>query len=195
MNEDPAVASESHAVVRNVGRVNVRKIAPKIKARNAIPDEILNNTELNEAIAILPPNYNFEIHKIIWRIKSDPTVKRVSLQFPEGLLLYACIISDIIQRFGGAKVMILGDVTYGACCVDDYTAAKLGTDLLVHFGHSCLVPITASRIKVCQLQSRDLVSRILIPSYPELNYETVMKSALHTTDDQGWTPFKPNHRR
>jgi 2-(3-amino-3-carboxypropyl)histidine synthase len=48
----------------------------------------------------------------------------------------------------------MGDVTYGACCVDDYTAKALGKqlnnlnhsfilgcDLLVHYGHSCLVPI------------------------------------------------------
>lgn len=139
---------EAPEVVRNIGKVNIRKIAPRLKARNAIPDDILLNAELNEAISILPKNYNFEIHKIIWRIKSDKAIHRVSLQFPEGLLLYACIISDIIQRFAGAKVMVMGDVTYGACCVDDFTAAKLGTDLLVHFGHSCLVPITATKIKV-----------------------------------------------
>ena len=138
-------------VVRNVGGVSTRKIVPRIKARNAIPDDVLLNADLNEAIAILPSNYNFEIHKIIWRILSDKAIRKVSLQFPEGLLLYACIISDIIQRFGGAKVMVLGDVTYGACCVDDYTAAKLGTDLLVHYGHSCLVPITATKIKVRNL--------------------------------------------
>ena len=139
------------SAVRNIGGVNTRKVAPRIKARNAIPDDILLNADLNEAIAILPSNYNFEIHKTIWRIVSDGAIKKVSLQFPEGLLLYACIISDIIQRFGGAKVMVLGDVTYGACCVDDYTAAKLGTDLLVHYGHSCLVPITATKIKVSKL--------------------------------------------
>ena len=150
-------------VVRNVGRVNVKRVTPKIKARNAIPDDILLNADLNEAIAILPSNYNFEIHKIIWRIKSDLTIKRVSLQFPEGLLLYACIISDIIHRFGGASVMVLGDVTYGACCVDDFTAAKLGTDLLVHFGHSCLVPVTSSKIKVTSsfLNAFDVVLYIL----------------------------------
>jgi 2-(3-amino-3-carboxypropyl)histidine synthase len=38
-------------------------------------------------------------------------------------------------------VSILGDVTYGACCVDDLGAQALGCDLLVHYGHSCLVPI------------------------------------------------------
>nr|NVI71035.1 putative diphthamide biosynthesis protein 1 [Cucujiformia] len=30
---------------------------------------------------------------------------------------------------------------YGACCVDDLTAKSLGADLLVHYGHSCLVPV------------------------------------------------------
>nr|NVI70999.1 putative diphthamide biosynthesis protein 1 [Cucujiformia] len=30
---------------------------------------------------------------------------------------------------------------YGACCVDDFTAKSLGVDLLVHYGHSCLVPV------------------------------------------------------
>nr|NVI71041.1 putative diphthamide biosynthesis protein 1 [Cucujiformia] len=30
---------------------------------------------------------------------------------------------------------------YGACCVDDFTAKSLGVDLLIHYGHSCLVPI------------------------------------------------------
>nr|NVI70976.1 putative diphthamide biosynthesis protein 1 [Cucujiformia] len=30
---------------------------------------------------------------------------------------------------------------YGACCVDDLTAKSLRVDLLVHYGHSCLIPI------------------------------------------------------
>lgn len=34
--------------------------------------------------------------------------------------------------------MVMGDVTYGACCVDDFTARALGVDFLVHYGHSCL---------------------------------------------------------
>lgn len=32
-------------------------------------------------------------------------------------------------------------MTYGACCIDDFTAKALGADLLVHYGHSCLIPI------------------------------------------------------
>jgi len=60
---------------------------------------------------------------------------------PEGLLLYACTIADIIQEFTQAETLIMGDVTYGACCIDDYSAKALGCDLIVHYGHSCLVPI------------------------------------------------------
>jgi 2-(3-amino-3-carboxypropyl)histidine synthase len=39
------------------------------------------------------------------------------------------------------SLSVLGDVTYGACCVDDLSAKSLGCDLLVHYGHSCLVPV------------------------------------------------------
>lgn len=31
-------------------------------------------------------------------------------------------------------VVVLGDVTYGACCVDDLTARAVGADFLVHYG-------------------------------------------------------------
>ena len=61
------------------------------------------------AVVRLPWNYNFEIHKTVWRIRQAGS-KRVALQFPEGLLLYACVISDIIERFTGADSIILGDV-------------------------------------------------------------------------------------
>lgn len=41
----------------------------------------------------------------------------------------------------------MGDVTYGACCIDDYTARALGCDLLVHYAHSCLIPVDVTQIK------------------------------------------------
>jgi len=33
-----------------------------------------------------------------------------------------------------------------ACCIDDLGAKALGADLLVHYGHSCLVPLTTTAI-------------------------------------------------
>jgi len=77
-------------------------------------------------VEILPSNYNFEIHKTVWRIRSVQA-KCVALQFPEGLLMYSCVISDILESFAGVeRTMIMGDVTFGACCVDDYSALALG---------------------------------------------------------------------
>lgn len=55
--------------------------------------------------------------------------------------MFSCIIGDILKRFTDCDVVILADVTYGACCVDDFTAKALNCELLVHYGHSCLIPV------------------------------------------------------
>jgi 2-(3-amino-3-carboxypropyl)histidine synthase len=78
-----------------------------------------------------------QVHKTIWQIRKYK-IKRVALQMPEGLSMWACALCDILERFTDAEALVLGDVTYGACCVDDYTARALGCDMLVHYGHSCL---------------------------------------------------------
>mmetsp|Transcript_13334 Transcript_13334/g.15289 ORF Transcript_13334/g.15289 Transcript_13334/m.15289 type:complete len:410 (+) Transcript_13334:112-1341(+) len=92
--------------------------------------------------SFLPKAYNFEIQKSLDRIYKLKA-SHVALQMPEGLLLYATIISDIFKRCAPflKQVSVLGDVTYGACCVDDIGAKALGASLLLHYGHSCLVPI------------------------------------------------------
>lgn len=116
------------------------------KFRSSIPPEIMDNEELNKMIKVLPANYNFEIHKCIWQIQKN-NYQKVALQFPEGLLMYSCFISDILEMFTASKVLIMGDVTYGACCVDDFTAKALGCDFLIHYGHSCLIPVNETLIK------------------------------------------------
>ncbi|KAJ2781909.1 Diphthamide biosynthesis protein 1 [Coemansia interrupta] len=113
---------------------------------NQVPSAILENSLLNQAISLLPTNYNFEIHKTIWQIQRL-NARCVALQFPEGLMIFACTISDILETFCDVEVVIMGDVTYGACCVDDFTASALGCDFIVHYGHSCLVPVNVTTIK------------------------------------------------
>lgn len=44
----------------------------------------------------------------------------------------------VYPRFTEADTIVMGDVTYGACCLDDFTARALGADFMVHYGHSCL---------------------------------------------------------
>ena len=55
--------------------------------------------------------------------------------------MFACVLADIVHQFTGAETVIMGDVTYGACCIDDLCAKELGCDFMVHYGHSCLVPV------------------------------------------------------
>jgi 2-(3-amino-3-carboxypropyl)histidine synthase len=99
---------------------------------NQVPPEILNDPALKAAIALLPANYSFEIPKTIHRIRTLGA-RRVALQMPEGLLMFATTISDILTQFcPGIETLIMGDVTYGACCID---------------AHSCLIPVDVTKIK------------------------------------------------
>lgn len=122
---------------------------PRVARRvvgQAIPSDILDNPGLAAAAAILPPNYNFEVHKTVWRVR-QAGARRVALQFPEGLLMYSCVLADILESFAGVEeTLIMGDTAFGACCVDDYSAAALDADFLVHYGHSCLVPVSTTSV-------------------------------------------------
>ncbi|OAV91316.1 hypothetical protein PTTG_08227 [Puccinia triticina 1-1 BBBD Race 1] len=116
---------------------------------NEIPAEIRENKLLNELIKqCLPPTYNFELHKTIHQVIQNQ-VSILGLQMPEGLLQFSLTISDIIRKFcpDCQDVVVLGDVTYGACCVDDLTAKALGCQMLIHYGHSCLIPVDQTSIK------------------------------------------------
>lgn len=46
--------------------------------------------------------------------------------------------AKLTDRFTGAQPLLLADVTYGACCIDDFTAREMGAEMIVHYGHSCL---------------------------------------------------------
>ncbi|KFY50863.1 hypothetical protein V495_00058 [Pseudogymnoascus sp. VKM F-4514 (FW-929)] len=143
--ENAAKGAASGTSIENAVQVATPRRTPR--QLNQVPPEILNDPDINAAIALLPPNYSFEIHKTIHRIRTNGSTK-VALQMPEGLLLFATTISDILTQFcPGIETVIMGDVTYGACCIDDYTARALGCDLLVHYAHSCLIPVDVTKIK------------------------------------------------
>ena len=61
--------------------------------------------------------------------------------------MYGCMLSDIFEYFTNSEVYLSCNITYGACCVDDLSADELGADFLIHYGHSCLVPITQTTVK------------------------------------------------
>lgn len=158
MSTQSSSSTKKNIKKRFVGTKSAQPSKPGVPAAviNQIPQGILSDVQLNDAIKQLPSNYSFEIHKTIHHIRKNNS-KVVALQMPEGLQMFACTIADIIERwvsvvhqpevvnlklsrFTEALTVIMGDVTYGACCVDDYTALALGCDMLVHYGHSCLGP-------------------------------------------------------
>lgn len=114
--------------------------------------DLEENELLNLAISKLPSNYNFEIYKSLIRINdinSQINRKvRVSLQMPDGFMIFSILIADILETFSNSECIILGDITYGACCIDDLGSKSLECDLIIHYGHSCLIPITETCVKV-----------------------------------------------
>lgn len=120
----------------------------KISHPNLVPDDLLKDEFLASLISdSLPRNYNFEVHKTIWKIKQTEA-RRVLLQFPEGLIRFGPVLVNIFNAYfsqgtgkNDVKFITMGDLTYGACCIDDYLASSMGCDLVIHYAHSCLVPI------------------------------------------------------
>ena len=114
--------------------------------------EMKEDKLLTLAISKLPNNYNFEIYKSLDKIKKIKNKKkskvRIALQFPDGLMCFSILISDILTTFGKCETIILGDMTYGACCIDDIDCQFLDCDLLIHYCHSCLVPSTKCLVEI-----------------------------------------------
>jgi len=76
----------------------------------------------------------------------------------------------------------MGDVTYGACCIDDLTAKALAVELLVHYGHSCLIPIDqTSGIKVLYVFVDIKIDPVHFIETIKLNFATSTKIGLLST--------------
>jgi len=64
----------------------------------------------------------------------------------------------------GDRVSILGDTSYGECCVDEVAAEHVGAQSVIHFGRTCLTP--SQRLPVLHIftvlpvDATDLVERI-----------------------------------
>ena len=120
--------------------LGIKKYEKEIEKKiiNIIDDdkykEMKEDKLLSLAISKLPKNYNFEIYKSLYKIREITNKKksktRIALQFPDGLMCFSVLISDILTTFGKCETIILGDITYGACCIDDIDCNILECDLL-----------------------------------------------------------------
>ncbi|ETL81487.1 diphthamide biosynthesis protein 2 [Phytophthora nicotianae] len=71
--------------------------------------------------------------------------KKIALQFPDSLLPDASQVQqELKDGLTGQweRVFILGDTSYGSCCVDEVAAQHLVADCIVHYGRTCLSATT-----------------------------------------------------
>lgn len=80
----------------------------------------------------------YEIHRCA-RFALDGGYKTVALQFPDFLLCDSVwVVSQLSQQCPCTEFFILGDTSYGSCCVDEVAAEHSSADCIIHFGPSCL---------------------------------------------------------
>jgi len=102
-----------------------------------LTQDLTRSKELREKMD--KPEYDFEIEKVVKEIKKKK-VKRVGLQFPEGLKMYAVGIAREIEERTGTQSVIFLDPVYGACDTKEKESQLLGLDMVVHYGHTNLAP-------------------------------------------------------
>lgn len=72
--------------------------------------------------------------------------EKVALQFPDEIMRDAAQVAEKLGNATSQKIAILGDTSYGSCCVDEVAAEHFAADSIIHFGHACLSP--TSRLPV-----------------------------------------------
>ncbi|KAF2621607.1 diphthamide biosynthesis protein [Macroventuria anomochaeta] len=103
-----------------------------------------------------------------------------------------------------ARLFILGDTSYGACCVDEVAAEHVDADCVVHYGRSCLSP--ASRLPVVYVFTErplDLEQTMTTfqSTYPDKSHKVILMAdipyshhipALHKRlEEAGYTSLFP----
>ncbi|KAF0685986.1 Aste57867_22189 [Aphanomyces stellatus] len=75
--------------------------------------------------------------------------RRLALQFPDTMLPDAVQVQLQLRaalsthEHAIERMFVLGDTSYGSCCVDEVAAQHLFADCVVHFGRACLSPTSA----------------------------------------------------
>jgi len=89
--------------------------------------------------------YSLEIERVSKEI-SKRSANRVLLQLPDGLRAQAFKLAGTLKERTGAEVLISGDSCYGACDVAISQAKAVQADLIIHYGHSQMIPETPSPV-------------------------------------------------
>ena len=82
--------------------------------------------------------FNFEESRLKGEIKKQGA-KRVLIQLPEGLKPDGLRLAVVVEE-AGALAIVSSDPCHGACDLALHDAESLGVDLVVHYGHSGIIP-------------------------------------------------------
>ncbi|MCO5557310.1 hypothetical protein L7F22_010871 [Adiantum nelumboides] len=88
---------------------------------------------------------------------------RVALQFPDQLLKASVAVSSALRNElrkqsrsnESIQLYVLADTTYGNCCADEIAAAHVQAECIIHYGHTCLSPM--SKLPVWHVFGRGLI--------------------------------------
>lgn len=73
----------------------------------------------------------------------------------------------ILTHPNETKLYILGDTSYGACCVDEIAAQHVDADVVVHYGRACLSP-TARLPVIYVFTVQPLVIQSVVDAFQEI---------------------------
>ncbi|KAG6034956.1 Diphthamide biosynthesis protein 2 [Claviceps sp. LM458 group G5] len=120
------------------------------------PDEYMLEKPATESIATSTLSDEelqrcYEIPRTAEEIRSGGW-KRIALQFPDAMLVDAPRVVQTLEAQlsedgdESRRIHILADTSYSACCVDEIAAEHADSDVVVHYGRTCLSP--TSRLPV-----------------------------------------------
>ncbi|XP_070563663.1 2-(3-amino-3-carboxypropyl)histidine synthase subunit 2-like isoform X1 [Ptychodera flava] len=81
----------------------------------------------------------YEVQRCVDYINTNK-YEKVALQFPDSMLVDSVAVENELSRQTSAKFVVLGDTSYGSCCVDEVAAQHVNADSIIHFGRTCLSP-------------------------------------------------------
>lgn len=140
----------------------------------------------------------YEIDRTLREIREHKW-QRVALQFPDSMLGHSAKVYHLLDRglHAGSsarrphngqtsvadnveapvKLTILGDTSYGSCCVDEIAAEHVNADAVVHYGRSCLSP--TARLPVIYVFTRsdldeEKVVSAFTRAYPERSSQVIV---------------------
>jgi len=126
----------------------------------------------------------YEIERTVRELQAGRWT-RIALQFPDTLLADGPRVYEQLRRAltrarpgqaatpeaAPARLFLLADSSYGACCVDEVAAEHVAADVVVHYGRACLSP--PARLPV-----------VHVFTAPPLDGDAVLAAFRHTYPDK-----------